>query len=414
MRILILTQYFWPENFRINDLASDLVARGHEVTVMTGLPNYPAGEIFADYKADPDKFAHFEGAEVIRTPMLPRGRGSIRLVANYVSFALSGLTIGAWKLRGREFDAIFVFMISPVTAVLPAILQRWLKRAPLFVWILDLWPETLEAIGVVKSPLLLGLVGKLVHYIYRRTDHILVQSRAFMENVRTYAAADAKVSYMPGWAEPVFQEELEATIPAAEMEPYAGGFNVVFAGNLGEAQDFPAILDAADALRADIGARIIVIGDGRMTQWVENEIVRRGLSDRIILLGRFPLERMPSFFKAADALLVSLKRDKIFGMTIPGKVQSYLAAGKPLLGMLDGEGARVIEEAGAGLVVRSGDGPGLARNIETLATMTAEQREEIGKRARSYGHSQFNRDSLISELEIKMHAAGLTPHRADR
>ena len=154
------------------------------------------------------------------------------------------------------------------------------------------------------------------------------------------------------------------------MGPYAGSFNVVFGGNVGEAQDFPAILDAAEALRADIAARIIVIGDGRMTPWVESEIARRGLGDRIVLLGRFPLERMPSFFKAADALLVSLKRDKIFAMTIPGKVQSYLATGRPLLGMLDGEGARVIEEAGAGLVARSGDGRGLARNIEALAAMT--------------------------------------------
>jgi glycosyltransferase involved in cell wall biosynthesis len=405
LRILILTQYFWPENFRVNDLASDLIARGHEVTILTGLPNYPSGTVFEDYKADPEKFTRFEGAEVIRIPMLPRGSGSLRLMANYASFVLSGLTVGAWKLRGRRFDSIFVFMISPITAVLPAILQRRLKRAPLFVWILDLWPETLEAVGVVRSPRLLALVGKLVRYIYKRTDHILVQSQAFMDNVRTYAGPDATVSYFPGWAEPIFQQGLETEPKAPEITRFSDSFNVVFAGNVGEAQDFPAILNAAEALRKDIPARILVIGDGRMTPFVEKEIARRGLSDRVVLLGRFPLERMPSFFKAADALLVSLKRDKIFAMTIPGKVQSYLAAGVPLVGMLDGEGGRVIREAGAGLVSPSGDGAALARNIEALAAMTPKERAAMGANAKTYGLAEFDRTRLLGGLEAKMRDA---------
>ncbi|MEO5757998.1 MAG: glycosyltransferase family 4 protein [Mesorhizobium sp.] len=402
MRILILTQYFWPENFRINDLASDLISRGHEVTVMTGLPNYPSGEVFEEYRADPRKYARFDGAEIVRIPMLSRGRGRMRLLANYASFVASGLTVGAWKLKRRKFDTIFVFMISPVTAVLPAILQRRLKRAALFVWILDLWPDTLQAVGVVKSPRVLALVGRLVRYIYRRTDHILIQSHAFMDNVRAYAGADATVSYFPGWAEPIFQQGLETVPDAPEMARFSDSFNVVFAGNIGEAQDFPSILDAAAALRQDTSVRILVLGDGRMMPWVEKEIERRGLSSRVILLGRFPLERMPSFFKSADALLVSLKRDKIFAMTIPGKVQSYLAAGVPILGMLDGEGARVIGEAGAGLTSQSGDGAALARNIETLAAMAPEARAAMGARARSYGLAEFDRTALLSALEAKM------------
>ena len=405
MRILILTQYFWPENFRINDLASDMIARGHEVTILTGLPNYPSGKVFEEYRSSPQKFACFNGAEIIRIPMLSRGKGSLRLIANYASFVLSGLTVGAWRLRGRRFDSIFVFMISPITAVLPAILQRRLKRARLFVWILDLWPETLEAVGAVKSPRLLALVGRLVSYIYRRTDHILVQSRSFMDNVRTYAGKDATVSYFPGWAEPIFQQGPKEIAKASEVLLYADSFNVLFAGNVGDAQDFPAILDAAEALRSDAKVRILVVGDGRMRPWVENEIERRDLSDRVILLGSFPLERMPSFFTTADALLVSLKREKIFAMTIPGKVQSYLAAGVPLLGMLDGEGARVIEEAGAGLVSPSGDGAALARNIETLAAMSATQRAAMGASAKAYGLAEFDRSRLLDELEAKMRDA---------
>ncbi|CCF20877.1 glycosyltransferase (Group 1) [Pseudorhizobium banfieldiae] len=407
MRILILTQYFWPENFRINDLASDMIARGHEVTILTGLPNYPSGKVFGEYRSSPQEFARFNGAEVIRIPMLSRGKGSLRLIANYASFVLSGLTVGAWRLRGRRFDSIFVFMISPITAVLPAILQRRLKRAPLFVWILDLWPDTLEAVGAVKSPRLLALVGRLVSYIYRRTDHILVQSRSFMDNVRTYAGKDATVSYFPGWAEPIFQQGAKEIAKASEVLRYADSFNVLFAGNVGDAQDFPAILDAAEALRSDAKVRILVVGDGRMRPWVENEIERRGLSDRVILLGRFPLERMPSFFTTADALLVSLKREKIFAMTIPGKVQSYLAAGVPLVGMLDGEGARVIEEAGAGVVSPSGDGAALARNIEALAAMPPKDRAAMGANARTYGLAEFDRTQLLDGLEAKMRNAGM-------
>lgn len=405
MRILILTQYFWPENFRVNDLASDLIARGHEVTILTGLPNYPSGKIFDDYRADPEKFSRFEGAEVIRIPMLPRGSGSLRLMANYASFVVSGLTVGAWKLRGRKFDIVLSVALSPVSAVLPAVLQRRLKRIPLFVWILDLWPESLEAVGAVRSPRLLGLVGRLVSYIYRRTDHILIQSRAFMDNVREYAGPEATVSYFPGWAEPIFRQDFEPGPSAPEFARFSDSFNVVFAGNVGDAQDFPAILDAAAALEDVTNARILVIGDGRMTPWVEKEIARRGLSDRVILLGRFPLERMPSFFKAADALLVSLKRDKIFAMTIPGKVQSYLAAGVPLVGMLDGEGGRVIMEAGAGLVGPSGDSAALARNIEKLAAMRPEERAVMGANAKAYGLAEFDRTQLLGGLEAKMQDA---------
>lgn len=399
MRILILTQYFWPENFRINDLTSELEARGHHVTVLTGVPNYPGGKVFEEFSRNPDNFKTFGNAEIIRIPMLPRSQGSLRLMLNYLSFVLSGMTFGAWKLRGRQFDAIFVFMISPITAVLPAILQRRLKRAPLFVWILDLWPETLSAVGVVKSPRILGLVGKLVSYIYRRTDYILVQSRSFMKNVQRYAGPNARVGYFPGWAEPIFSDSTVGISPAPELNPYKNQFKVLFAGNVGEAQDFPAILNAAEALRRRPDIKIIIVGDGRASAWVAQEISRRKLSDQIVLLGRFPLERMPSFFHGTDSLLVSLKADPIFAMTIPGKVQSYLAAGVPLLGMLDGEGAAVIEQAEAGLTCQAGRGDKLAQLIEQLADMPLAERQAMGERAKRYCEQEFDRARLVTSLE---------------
>lgn len=378
---------------------AELVSRGHQVTVLTGVPNYPDGHVFPEFRRAPADFAAHGGARIVRIPMLPRGKGSVRLVLNYLSFVLSGLMFGPWRLRGRHFDAIFVFQTSPITAALPAILLRHLKRAPLLMWVLDLWPETLEAVGVVRSPRLLGLIGKLVTFIYRRCDRILAQSRAFFGNIERWAGGASQIRYFPGWAENVFENDPGAVNAAPEVAAYRNTFNVMFAGNIGEAQDFPAILDAAQRLRDRNDIRWLIVGDGRAADSVRAEIRRRSLEHCVKLLGRHPIERMPAFFRAAGALLVSLKADPIFGMTIPGKVQSYLAAGVPLLGMLDGEGARVIEESGAGLVCPAGDGSALARHVNQLARLPPEERAAMGERGRAYGRREFDRGILVTRLE---------------
>lgn len=399
MRILIVSQYFWPETFRINDLAAELVLRGHEVTVLTGTPNYPGGTVFPDFRRDPRAFGCFEGVIIERIPFLPRGRNGLRLALNYVVYVISALTFGLWRLRGRAFDAIFVYQISPITQALPALALRRLKKAPVFIWVLDLWPETLSAVGVVRSSRILDLVGRMVAFIYRRCDRILVQSRGFVDNVVRNGGARDRIRYFPGWAEPLFDGALEKITPAPEFSPYADTFNVLFAGNIGDAQDFPAILDAAEALRDRNDIRLLIAGDGRAASSVRSEILRRKLGDRVVMLGRFPIERMPSFFRAADALLVSLRKEPIFELTIPGKVQSYLDAGKPILGMLDGEGARVIEEAGAGLVVSAGDGAALAARIGELAAIPEAERRVMGARGRDYARQEFDRATLIGNLE---------------
>ncbi len=399
MRLLVVSQYFWPENFRINDLVAELVARGHVVTVLTGEPNYPEGRIFPEFRRDPAAFAEHAGAAIVRVPVLPRGQGSVRLVLNYLSFVASGLALGLWRLRGQGFDAIFVYQTSPITAAIPALLLRRVKKAPLLMWVLDLWPETLAAVGVVRSARVLGWVGRLVSFIYRRCDLILVQSRAFYANVERYAGSTARIRYFPGWAEPVFVGGQDSLAPAPEMAPYRDTFNVLFAGNIGDAQDFPAILDAAEAAREHSGLRWLIVGDGRAASWVRAEIERRGLQDRVVLLGRYPMERMPSFFVSADALLVSLKPDPVFSLVIPGKVQSYLAAGLPILAMLDGEGARVVEQAGAGLVCPAGQGHQLAALALRLAAMAPSDRQAMGERARACCQREFDRATLIGSLE---------------
>ncbi len=409
MRVLIVSQYFWPENFRVNDLTEELSLRGHEVTVLTGQPNYPEGDIFPAYRANPAAFERFGTVPVVRVPVIMRRQSSIWLMLNYLSFAISASVLGVWKLRGRPFDAIFVFQTSPITAALPAIVLRRLKRAPMLMWVLDLWPDTLAAIGVVKSPRLLALVGQLVRFVYARCDRILVQSQAFTDKVAALAGGVNRICYFPGWAEAIFDGGGAGGVPAPELSPYADDFKVLFAGNIGEAQDFPAIIDAADGLRDTPGLRWIVIGDGRAAPQVREEIARRGLQDKIVLLGRFPLERMPSFFAGADALLVTLRKEPIWSMTIPGKVQSYLASGKPLLAMLDGEGGRVVEEAGAGVIGAAGDAGMLAANVARMMNMTPVQRAAMGQNGRNYCSREFDRLTLVGRLEDWMRGDDARP-----
>lgn len=403
MRILVVTQYFWPENFRINDLVTEWVQRGHQVTVLTGIPNYPAGKVFEAYRRKPSAFGQYGGARVVRVPMLARGTGGLRLMLNYLSFVLGGALWGPWRLRGVAADLVFVFEPSPVTVGLPALLLGKIKKAPVVFWALDLWPETLSALGVIRSPRTLAGVGHMVRFIYDGCALVLGQSRGFLGSIAKHCSDPHKIRYFPSWAEDVFNGEDVSPAPEVPLAPE--GFTVVFAGNIGEAQDMPAVLDAAERLKAHPFIRWIIVGDGRKSEWLQAEVIKRGLQERVLLPGRFPVERMPSFYAHANALLVSLKRDPVFSMTIPGKVQSYLMAGIPLLGMLDGEGAAVISDAQAGLSCGAGDGTGLAHAVLEMAAMPATQRQQLGRNGRRYAQQEFGRAQLMDRLETLLNEA---------
>jgi colanic acid biosynthesis glycosyl transferase WcaI len=399
VRILIVTQYFWPEEFRINDLALGLRSRGHEVTVFTGKPNYPGGRFFPGYGFFGRTSEDYRGVRVLRAPLIPRGPGSRpRLIINYLSFALMGSLLAPFRCTG-DYDAILVYEPSPVTVGLPALVLKRAKRAPLLFWVQDLWPETLAATGVVRSPWILELVAGLVRFIYRHCDLVLVQSRAFVPNIEALGVAARKILYYPNSAEAIYRPlPVELERPAGER-PLRGKFSVVFAGNIGIAQDFETILSAAEELRGERDIHWNIIGDGRMQGWVESEIGRRRLGDTVHLLGRHPVESMPRFFAAADAMLVTLARDPVFALTIPSKVQSYLACGRPIVAALDGEGARIIEESGSGIAVPAGDTAALAEGVRRLHGMSVQEREAMGQRGRRYFEEHFERELLLDRLE---------------
>lgn len=409
MKILVVSQYFWPENFRINDLVSELLTRGHEVTVLTGLPNYPGGEVFPEYKRDSREYLSYKGAEIIRVPLIPRKNNSIWLLLNYISYFIAACTVGVFKLRGRKFDVIFTCQLSPVTVGLPAALLRWIKNIPMVFWVLDLWPESLEAVGVVKSAFVLKIIGKLTGFIYRRCDLILVQSKAFIPQILKYAPSAKRIEYFPSWAEDVFSANKPGLAP--EVVERSESFNVMFAGNIGDAQDFPAILAAANKLKHHAHIRWLILGDGRAAKSVKDEIVRNDLAEVVYMLGRYPLERMPSFFKHAQVLLVTLRDEPIFSMTIPGKLQSYLAAGVPIISMLNGEGADVVRNSKAGIACAAGDSDGLANAVLALSKLSRDELAEMGLLGKVYGEEEFGRVKLMSRLENwlkELHSAGAT------
>jgi colanic acid biosynthesis glycosyl transferase WcaI len=397
MRLLIVSQYFWPENFRINDLARELVIRGHDVTVLTGLPNYPSGHIFEEYLADSDKFSNYKDVRVLRVPLLPRGNGPLRLLLNYLSFLVSACVLGPWRLRGQKFDVVLTCQLSPVTVGLPGAFLAWLKNTPMVMWVLDLWPDTLKALGVVKSPRLLAYVGSLVGFIYRRCDLILAQSKSFIPKIQSLGGPRIPVVYFPSWAEDVFQAE--GFTPAPEVPVKDGVFNVMFAGNVGESQDFECILSAAKLLKEHAHIRWLVVGDGRMSSWVQAEIQLRGLSDCFLLLGRHPVERMPEFYLQADAMLVTLADQEIFSMTIPGKLQSYLAAGMPIIAALNGEGADVVRSANAGFTCAAGNATNLAEIVLKMADLPLSERQAMGKNGLKYSKREFDRRMVVDMAE---------------
>jgi len=391
VRILVVTQYFWPEHFRINDLAEGLVKRGHEVTVLTGSPNYPEGKIFNGY----GYFNREEirnGVRISRVPLIPRGQGSgLRLALNYLSYLVSASLLGPLLCRG-SYDLIFVCQLSPVTVGIPAALLKRLKRAPILFWILDLWPESIVAAGGLRSPWIYQGVDAMVRFIYRRCDRILYTSKGFARSIQSRGIEPSRLSYFPNWVEPV--PEVVGAPPVALPR----GFRILFAGNVGEAQDFGTILEAAERLKDHPEIQWIILGEGRQWNWVKDQVEARGLSSCVHLLGRFPADTMPSFFAKADALLVTLKRDPVFALTVPGKVPSYMSCGRPILAALDGEGATVITEAQAGFVAPSGDAEGLADLALKMSGLPAEERERMGRGAKRYCESHFDRERLFTDL----------------
>ena len=399
MRLLLVSQYFWPETFGINALVHALQTQGIEMTVLTGKPNYPDGKVFPGYSAIGTQREIHDGVEILRLPLYPRGVSSpLRLVLNYISFVLSGFLLGPWLLRRRRFDAILVYAPSPLLQALPAVWLAWLKRVPVAVWVQDLWPESLSATGFIRNRAALKLVKRAVRFIYRHSDLILIPSEGFRLPIENLAAEPRKIKYFPNAYVEAPESEVLSLAVCQVAQDIASGFSAVFAGNLGAAQSLDTIVAAAERLQiAGAGIRLFLIGSGSQSDWVRDEVRRRVLRN-VVLPGRFPSEAMPLFYDAASVLLVSLRDEPIFAYTIPSKVQGYMAAGRPVVASLNGEGARVIVAAGAGVACPAGNAEALADAMQQLFRLSADERAEMGENARRYAIEHFSLGRLAAEL----------------
>jgi glycosyltransferase involved in cell wall biosynthesis len=394
MRILIITQYFWPESFKINDLALGLKERGHEVSVLTAIPNYPKGVFFDDYSFWKNNEEEWNGVKIYRSKIISRGNGGISLMLNYISFVFfCSLKVLFIK---EKFDKIFVYEPSPITVGLPAIVaSRWMK-IPYYFWVQDLWPESLSAAGGVKNKYVLGFFDMITRLIYLNSKKILVQSKGFVDYINKQGDFSDKLIYYPNSAEKLYRP-LE---PIAEYQSkLPEGFKLLFAGNLGEAQGIDTLVNAAKIVKEKgIEVNWFFLGDGRQREYYINEVKRIGLESNFYFLGSFPAETMPYFFACADALIVSLKKDEIFSLTIPSKLQSYLACGKPILASLDGEGAKVVIESKSGFVAPPENAELFADNVIKMRHLSSKNRKEMSENALKYFKNEFEREMLIDKL----------------
>jgi glycosyltransferase involved in cell wall biosynthesis len=411
MNILVVSQYFWPETFLISSLVEVLIKQGHDVRVLTGKPNYPEGEVFPGYrKAGVYEEIFNNGSRVSRVPLRPRKNGSaFNLVMNYFSFVVSGLLYFPKLVRGEDFDVILVFAPSPITSVIPAILLRRLKRTHLAVWVQDLWPESLVATGFVRNSFLRRVVGWLVRWIYVCSDTLLVQSKAFHDPVCRYANPE-KIVYYPNSLDLESLKGADSeSLPADLVQTLENNFCAVFAGNVGTAQAIDTLVKAAVHLKRHPQCMLVVVGSGSLLSWAKEQKAVLGL-DNLILAGRYPMAMMSQIFERAGALVVNLRNEKIFSYTIPSKVQAYLASGRPIIAALNGEGARIVLEAGAGVACPAEDSEALADSIHAVAEMTQCERDRMGAAGKAYFLEHFEMGAqarrLVEILESRINEKG--------
>jgi len=397
MKILIWSQYFRPETFRINDVAATLVEMGHEVTVLTGKPNYPEGNYYDGYGFSGTTQEHWIGLDIVRIPVVNRGQSEFRLALNYLSFVFSGYVFAPRALAQRNFDLIFVYAPSPIFQALPALNMARQRGLPTVLWIQDIWPEVLLSRGYMRNRYLIWLVERVVRFIYNRSTLLLVQSEEFRRSVSRLVTDPFKIEYMPNPAEETAMTT-QPTLRACKLaERMAGKFSVTFTGNLGKAQALDTVLEAASRLLSNTQVQIHLIGSGSLSSWLKNEITQRGLNN-VVLSDRLPASDMPLILASSDALLVSLSNDVIGKTTVPSKLQSYLAAGRPVIASMDGEGARIVGEAEAGLTCPAEDPGKLAEAILHLHAMNEIERMRLGENGRRYYLNNFELNFLCRRL----------------
>lgn len=390
---------------RINDICSALVERGHTVTVVTSIPNYPQGKYFPGYGLFKKRKETYRGISIIHLPVIPRGRGFIGLTLNYVSFVISGWFFAHFtKLQP---DVVFMNMSSPMTQSLVGVWLAKRRQIPSIIYIMDLWPESFQVITGISSGLILRPLGKMVDYIYTRVDHVLTSSYGFLDVIEARGVPKAKLEYWPQYAEEFYIPLDVSTLGKDTRIPTDDRLKIIFTGNVGLAQGLDLLVPVAESLKkAKCSVSFIIVGDGSYKETLISQVTKHNLTDFFIFINRQPATEIPGLLAQADAGLVILKKSEIFSKTLPAKVQSYMACALPILVSADGEAQRVVLEAGAGFVAPAEEIGPFVDAISSFASLSKEQRRQLGTSAKVYSDKMFQKDTLIARLETILATIG--------
>ena len=394
-RVLLVTQYFQPENFKCNDIAFELQRRGYEVTVLTAIPNYPQGKYFDGYGLFKRRVEHIDGVKVVRGFVIPRGKGGkIGLSLNYLSYLVSSCLIALYLSLRYKYEAVFVHQVSPVTIGVAATLVKRIQRIPMYFWVLDLWPESLTAAIGLRNRYILGFFSKMVQWFYRRSDKILISSKGFANSICEKGDFAEKIIYFPNWVDKALTAKADVVTPDVP-----NGFVAMFTGNIGASQDFGTVLSAAERLKEHKDIHFLIVGNGRAREWVEQQIVERGLNETVHCVGSYPLEAMPATFAKADVLFAALKDEPIFALTVPAKIQAYMSSGKPIISMINGEAMELVREVGCGMAVAAEDSKAFADAVLQMSQLSQSEREQMGNRGREFASNNFDFTKQMTLLE---------------
>ena len=403
MKILIVSQYFYPENLPINFIAKQIKKSFGFVEVFTGKPNYPQGKFYEGYGFFSKIHDEVDSINVYRIPLIPRRMKirSIGLFLNYLSFMIISSFFIPFLLRHKKYDLIIVYANSPITKAIPAIVLSKIRKIPVILWVQDLWPESLNATGYKLPKFIEKLVFYFVKFIYKNVQCIACQSRSFIEKISSDHNIDSsKLAYLPNTIDDIFYKNNSQNFQFQNFEQSEGDFNILFSGNMGEAQSLETILNSAVELRRRSieNIKIILAGNGSKFQFCRDFISKNNLTN-VTLLGQVSLEKMPSLIEKCSALLITLKDEEIFNLTIPNKLQSYLASGKPILGSLKGEGAKIIRESNSGIVCDPEDYKNLTINMINLSNQSKKELEQFSENGLKYFHQNFKYEVFENRLK---------------
>jgi len=398
MKIAFISQYFFPEPFSNNTIVKALTERGHDVDVICCVPNYPAGEFYEGYSNREKRRETWGGARILRAWTVPRGKRAGQLILNYLVYPISSVWQITRHIKTRP-DVSFVSMPSPLFQAFVGVALRWMRGTPTVYWVQDIWPDSAILTLKLRNPLIVKPLTWVCGWLYRRADLILVQSAAFPKMIERFGVDPAKIRVFPNTAPDTYLPIASEDAPMeGEFVPKAP-FRLMFAGNIGESQDFDCLIDAAHLLKEETRLVWVIIGSGRDLERVKKRIQDEGLEDVFHFLGRHPEEVMPRFFAHADAMLVSLKDEPIFALTVPYKIQCYMACGKPIIGSLSGEGARILEISKSGAAAPASEPDKLVEVIRTMLGQSPKALSSMGDNARAFFEAEYASEIILGRLE---------------